>query len=75
MTTTLDISGRADAFVGDSDRDGGSVYTPLCLSCKHKVDLYTCEAFKGGIPVGIVVGSLDHHKPIPGDGGIQYDAA
>lgn len=70
----LDVVNRSDSFVGDSDTDGGSSYTPLCLSCKNKIDLYTCNAFLKGIPIGIIVGDIDHSTPINGDSGICYES-
>ena len=70
--TDLDLLHRTDAFVGDPREDGGETYTPLCMTCLNKIDLYTCKAFPNGIPSGIIMGDLDHSKPIEGDLGIHY---
>jgi hypothetical protein len=48
------------------------VYFPLCNRCIHRKDGLTCEAYPEGIPIEIVSGELDHHKPLPGDHGIQF---
>ena len=74
MIKPLDIKGRADAFVGDAERDGGSFYAPLCLTCKHKLDIHTCKAYPDGIPVAIIIGDVDHHHPYVGDHLVTYEA-
>lgn len=33
----------------------------------------TCEAFPSGIPHAILAGFVDHHKPIDGDHGYQFE--
>jgi len=57
--------------------------TDSCLNCKNlfitisnkgvKMPEDKCKAFPGGIPLGILAGSIDHHKPFKGDNGIQYE--
>ena len=53
-----------------------------CLNCKHlnivnedmvKVPDGTCKAFPDGIPFNIMSGEVDHHLPVDGDNGIQYE--
>jgi hypothetical protein len=46
---------------------------PICHSCKHWNKDLTCKAFPSGIPRGILVGYIDHTKPVKGDNGIQYE--
>lgn len=53
---TLDFENRSDAFVGDSEADGGEFYTPQCYTCKNKIDVLTCVMYLKGIPVTIVLG-------------------
>lgn len=48
---------------------------PLCTTCSHFVmdkGNWHCGAFPEGIPEEILGGSVDHHKPYPGDQGIRY---
>jgi hypothetical protein len=48
----------------------------LCMTCKHEwYGTNKCDAFPGGIPLGIVCGELDHRGPIEGDGGVRYEEA
>jgi len=53
-----------------------------CLNCIHlfkekindmKIPTNKCKAFPDGIPVGILTGGIDHHFPVDGDNGIQYE--
>lgn len=48
----------------------------LCIYCVNFKDSNTgivrCEAFPNGIPKDIILG-FDHHKPYPGDNGIQFE--
>jgi hypothetical protein len=50
---------------------------PICLDCKHLNDeiddAFVCAAFPDGIPMEIVLGDFDHHKPHPDDNGIQFE--
>jgi hypothetical protein len=50
---------------------------PMCFDCKHRTsnsgEKLSCEAFPNGVPTEIAVGSWDHHKPYPGDNGIQFE--
>jgi len=46
--------------------------SPICFDCIYYLDNYKCKAFPNGIPRDIVFSEADHHKPYPGDGGIQY---
>ena len=46
-----------------------------CLSCKHNFpdNVFTCEAYPGGIPLEITAGDVAHFDPLPGDNGIQFE--
>lgn len=47
---------------------------PLCAYCRHFDHIrWVCSAFKTGIPIEIVTGEHDHHKPFNGDHGIQFE--
>ena len=49
---------------------------PICMECKHlRPDLgyMRCDAFPDGIPHDIEWGNVDHHKPVKGDHGIQFE--
>lgn len=45
-----------------------------CSKCKH-FNEYRCPAFPGedGIPPGILMGTISHKKPYPGDHGIRFE--
>lgn len=44
-----------------------------CLTCKHFIDFWRCEAFPEVIPAEIATGLDDHSEPYPGDNGIQFE--
>lgn len=49
---------------------------PICYECKHfneNPEVLTCTAFPDGIPFEIITSEFDHHKPYPGDHGIQFE--
>lgn len=48
--------------------------SPICMECKHLFETgLKCKAFPEGIPDKIIFGSVDHHNPIEGDNGIQFE--
>jgi hypothetical protein len=50
-----------------------SLRASLCFSCKHfHQGIGTCDAFPDGVPDLIFYGG-DHHEPVEGDHGIQYE--
>jgi hypothetical protein len=57
----------------------GEVPAPMCLGCLHlrtrsrEGEPARCDAFPGGIPVGIYWRSGDHTRPWPGDGGLRFE--
>lgn len=59
----------------DKFHQPATISTPQCMTCEHyHGDGYTCAAYPGGIPVGILSMDLDHSEPLPGDHGITYKA-
>ncbi len=54
-----------------------SVPAPLCVKCKHfegyETDELICTAFPRGIPEEIILGSVEHIKPIKGDNGFIFE--
>ncbi len=48
----------------------------LCTHCERfdraTEDRNVCTAFPSGIPSDVLLGVLDHSKPIPGDHGLQF---
>lgn len=46
----------------------------ICQMCKWRRGPWTCAAYPQGIPDRVLAGLLDHRLPIPGDGGIQFEA-
>jgi hypothetical protein len=46
-----------------------------CVTCRHlnPERRTTCRAFPNGIPREILNGENDHHAPVAGDQGIQYE--
>jgi hypothetical protein len=52
-----------------------NIEIPLCLACKHLIDIKTqkCEAYDV-IPDAIWDIEVQHNKPYPGDHGIQFEA-
>jgi hypothetical protein len=51
--------------------------TRSCLNCTHlnRVTMGNCTAYPAGLPYDIVSGETRHDRPIPGDRGIQWEAA
>lgn len=53
----------------------GVITDPICLNCAYTLGYNwpdTCEAFPKGIPQGILDCTIDHTKPVKGDGGKQF---
>lgn len=52
--------------------------TPMCFGCRHfnrKLnDRFSCDAFPDGIPVTIILNTLDHAFPAPDDNGVRYES-
>jgi hypothetical protein len=46
----------------------------MCLYCAHynRESKVTCAAFPDGIPWPILLSEVDHRKPYPGDGDLQF---
>ena len=61
----------------DRFHDAGITESPLCNRCLHfhrnAKRSVTCDAFPVRIPDDILGNIHDHHKPYPGDHGIQYE--
>jgi len=53
----------------------GTVQLASCISCVHRLEQTTCEAFPEGIPEEILMGDNPHISEFPGDNGIQYEPA
>jgi len=47
--------------------------TPQCLHCKRYRNDLTCDAFQGGIPIGIFDGDFNHAEEFEGDNGIRFE--
>jgi hypothetical protein len=50
--------------------------TPMCMGCKHfkiSPQYMCCGAFPKGIPITIILNSLDHRFPAAGDNGVRYE--
>jgi len=47
-------------------------YSPVCMKCKHIIELDKCKAFDF-IPEIIWNGENDHSEPYEGDNGIQFE--
>lgn len=46
----------------------------LCANCSRKLPgVSACDAFREGIPLGILVGAVDHREELPGDLGLTFD--
>lgn len=49
----------------------------LCIACARMgstLDLpLKCTAFPDGIPAGILDNTVDHRRPVDGDGGLQFE--
>jgi len=50
---------------------------PICFSCTHRGNeafgtVENCSAFPKGIPEAIILSEVDHHRPVEGDHGIQF---
>jgi|GEM_PF-2477347 hypothetical protein len=55
--------------------NGGTGICPACDRYHHWTAPYgtpRCDAFPSGIPIDVVLGRLDHHAPVPGDGGRRF---
>jgi len=49
---------------------------PMCMGCVHfnsETPELSCTAFHDGIPLTILLNSLDHRFPAPGDNGVRYE--
>jgi hypothetical protein len=47
---------------------------PMCMGCAHlNKGEFSCKAFSEGIPLVILLNSLDHRFPAPGDNGVHYE--
>lgn len=46
---------------------------PICYKCSRKfVGQLACQAYPDGIPDDIIDGEVEHTRPLPYDGGLQY---
>jgi len=45
-----------------------------CLSCVHYTNDLKCAAFPQGIATRLLIGTVLHHQPLPGDNGLQFEA-
>jgi hypothetical protein len=48
---------------------------PMCMGCLHfdpTTPELACSAFPDGIPLAVIMNSVDHRFPMVGDNGIQY---
>ena len=52
--------------------DGEMEPVGICGCCVHLLGPH-CDAYPAGIPDEILLGELDHHNPLPGDNGIQFE--
>ena len=49
---------------------------PMCMGCTHynpKTPELSCDAFPEGIPLTILLNSLDHRFSAAGDNGVHYE--
>lgn len=66
-----DLKGIPSHF---DDGDTGVSTTPECTLCKHlNKDTLACSAFPEGVPWKIYLGAVNHHLPLPGDNGFQFE--
>ena len=56
----------------DEDNDPVFEKVGICHVCIHRRSTRNCTAFPDGIPGKILVGEIDHTKPVAGDHGIQF---
>ena len=60
---------------GERMSGDGAITASQCHGCKHYYKgTLTCAAYPVKIPFDILADRMDHKKPIPGDGGIQWEA-
>jgi len=65
---------NADQTRGDYFGWGkGTTDLSICAYCVHFKAGGVCEAFPDGIPASILTMEDDHHNPIEGDHGIQFE--
>ena len=54
-----------------------TIFVSQCTACIHfissKDGVFTCKAFKDGIPDQFVYNKVLHNKAYDGDSGIQYE--
>ena len=59
---------------GDTDLGFVTLDAGICNKCAHvRDDGLHCDAFEDGIPEEVLRGIHDHHRPFPGDNGIQFE--
>lgn len=75
-----DIGPNIPTKIGGTVHDSGIIDPvtvlrhSLCANCSRKLPgVAACDAFREGIPVGILVGAVDHRKELPGDLGLVFE--
>ncbi len=46
---------------------------PQCTKCSRLEWDHACQAFPCGVPDEIFLGTFDHRRPYPGDGGFMFE--
>lgn len=64
---------RLSEYMLWDDDSAPLVFRSQCDACIHREKGKTCFAYPEGIPKDVFKNTVDHRKPVYGDGGIRFE--